>query len=429
VLIFFRKNIFRQVLFLAFGVLLVGFILGCAQSTPAPSSQKKWTVMLFAAGDNDLESYIFTNINQLELVGSSSQVNFVAEADWWHHCATTETMVTGEGVGRYYIEYDTDVTRIKSPLVESMEEINTGTAEAVQNFVSWAVQNYPADHYMLIISSHGSGWRGKKTIEDQGFGQDYTTDATRGLLITLEEFKAIMPSIYSTLGNRKLEILAIDCCLNGMIDVGYQVKDYVDWLVASEQTIPGTGYPYTNIATNLTSNPNLTAEALAINIVDLYYNQYYLQDNTTLSLVDLSKIGAVADSVKNLVPLFDSSTKLDTFKDLIDNHTGEQYLIQRYHDVTFRDIWDMADKIIENTSGSPEYASITAECAALKTAVEGAVVTSKYTTAEGTAYSVADSHGISIYVPTSATTSYESDYGGLDFSTYTGWGTFLQSIQ
>jgi hypothetical protein len=184
------------------------------------------------------------------------------------------------------------------------------------------------------------------------------------------------------------------------------------------------------LVNDLASNPSITAEAFAVNAVNYYFARYDLRDNTTLAAIDLSKISAVADEVKNLHPLFNTAYKIATFEALVNNQlTAYNYLIQNYSssDPTPRDLWDMADKIIEYMSGEADNDSITIECAAIKTAVERAVILSKYTLS-GSGRSVAGSHGLAIYIPTPQTTTYESEYGDVDFNTYTGWGTFLQSL-
>ncbi|MCX5751788.1 MAG: clostripain-related cysteine peptidase [Candidatus Saganbacteria bacterium] len=383
---------------------------------------------MYACGDNDLENDIFYNVVQLQHVGSSDNINMVAQTDWWHHYGTAESMVTGEGVGRWYIVRNSDPTKIKSTLIETLPEINTGTAESVKDFVLWSIQHYPATHYMLIVGSHGSGWRTRRSIEAKGFGQDFTSDPSREALISLPDFKSILPSIYSALGNKKLDILAIDCCLNGAIEVAYQIKDYVDLLLASEETIPGSGYPWESIATDIVANPTWSGSTLATDIVNLYQTQYSGQEKTTLAAIDLSKITTVADRTKTLASLITANTLEANFRDLINQHTGQTYSIQRYHDVTFRDLWHMADNLISSWGSDPACADITIECATIKTAVEQAVILSKYTSGSTDIYSVANSHGLSIYLPTPQTTTYEAEYGDLDFSTYTGWGTFLQNF-
>jgi len=377
--------------------------------------------MLFCSGDNDLESEIFTNVNELELTGSSDQVNMVAETDWWHKAGTSETLSTGEGVGRWFVTKDSDMVRIKSTLVQTLDEINTATAEAIKEFVVWAAANYPAQKYILIVGSHGSGWR-SGVVKPEGFGQDFTTDPSRGSIMSLTDLKSVLPSIKTALG-KNLDILAIDCCLNGMVEVAYQIKDYVDILTASEEIIQGDGYPFTDMAADLVAAPTMSASSFATDIVNKYYNQKM----TTLAQIDITKITNVADRVKTFTTLFTTSEMYEALRDILNDSSGTTYTVQRYDDVTFRDLWHMCDVLIAQKGSDSAYSAITAECAAIKTAVEQAVVISKYTIG-GTRYSVANSHGISIYCPTPQTTTYEAGYDTVDFSTYTGWGAFLQKF-
>ncbi len=422
----------KNLLFSAFRLIAVFFIAvylsGCSHVNPSPSTTKEWTIMLFAAADNDLEEPTFNNVNELELTGSSDRVNMVAQTDWWHHSGDAESLVTGEGIGRWYITKDTDMVHIKSTLVGTVEEANTGTAEAIRDFVVWAVANYPASKYMLIVGSHGSGWRKGREIEKKGFGQDYTTDPSKASIMDLADLKTILPAIYSTLGNKKLDVFGIDACLNGMVDVAYLLKDYADILIASEDVIPGDGYPYTAFAAEIVATPTMTARELALFIVAKYYEKYYNQRSSTLAALDLSKIDALADSVKALAGSFSDPAQYEAVRDIINSETSGVYLVQRYYEIPFRDLWDFCHKIIEQKGSDPAYATIAEKCASVKTAVEQAVIDSKYTSGADDAYSVAGSHGISIYLPTPQTTTYESEYSGVDFSVFTGWGNFLQQF-
>lgn len=423
------KKHFRILGFMLF-VISCLFLLaaGCGQVTSNPDpSQKEWTVIFYAAGDNDLEEYILNNIIELQKAGSTNQVNIVAQTDWWHHDGTAGTLVTGESVGRWYIEKSDSLTSITSKLVESLPEINTGTAAAVKDFVLWAVQHYPAKHYMLVMSSHGGGWRNTPPLKARGLGQDYTSDDTKQLLITLPDLKTALADIKTTLG-KNLDILACDACLNGMIEFAYQIKDSVDYLVASEEVVPGYGFPWDNIAVNLVANSGLSPRDLSINMVDLYYNLYYQQVNSTLSAIDLSKISALASEVKDLASLLNTPTYSLEFKNLINDNSssGGYYLIQRYSDVTFRDLSDMAQKInLYMQNLTPE---IIAKCTSIQSAVSTAVIASRYTSAARSSYPVYYSYGLSIYVPTAETSAYNTEYSNLDFASATGWGDFLQSL-
>ena len=42
---------------------------------------KSWTVMVYLDADNNLDSYGVTDVNEMEMVGSSSEVNFIVLLD------------------------------------------------------------------------------------------------------------------------------------------------------------------------------------------------------------------------------------------------------------------------------------------------------------------------------------------------------------
>mgnify|MGYP001285560078 CR=1 FL=1 len=65
-----------------------------------------WTLLVFMNGDNDLESSIWGDLNELEMVGSNADVNVIVQVD--RH----EDYWRGDGdwteARRYYIEADTE---------------------------------------------------------------------------------------------------------------------------------------------------------------------------------------------------------------------------------------------------------------------------------------------------------------------------------
>lgn len=47
----------------------------------AQTPQAEWTIMMYGAMDNDLEPYLFVDIHQMQLVGSTPDVNLVVQFD------------------------------------------------------------------------------------------------------------------------------------------------------------------------------------------------------------------------------------------------------------------------------------------------------------------------------------------------------------
>ena len=86
----------------------------------SPQALPEWAIYIFMNGDNDLESYVFYDLNELEEVGSSDNVHVVVQAD------RSECYWAGAGdwtdTRRYYITKDDNTNQVNSELVMSVGE-------------------------------------------------------------------------------------------------------------------------------------------------------------------------------------------------------------------------------------------------------------------------------------------------------------------
>ena len=123
------------------------------------SSGDTWTVMLYQdADDNILEKDIYVDLNEAERVGSSANVQIVAQIDRY------KGGYQGDGdwvsARRYFVTQDDDLQRVRSEELEDLGEVNMADGKTLVDFVTWAMQAYPADKYAMILSDHGMGWPG-----------------------------------------------------------------------------------------------------------------------------------------------------------------------------------------------------------------------------------------------------------------------------
>jgi hypothetical protein len=122
---------------------------------PARQSQTtaQWTVMIHVAADNNLEVAGLWDVNEMEGIGSSPDVNIVVQIDR----SSDYVDIDGDWTEtrRYYIQQDDDPNVITSPVVESLGETNTGDPNSVADFAIWGITNYPAEIYAGTVGS----WR------------------------------------------------------------------------------------------------------------------------------------------------------------------------------------------------------------------------------------------------------------------------------
>ncbi len=110
-----------------------------------------------------------------------------------------------------------------------------------------------AKHRALFLWDHGDSWvyHGNKALfQDAGYFMNLT-----GLASALKE--------------THFDLLAFDMCLMGSVEVLYQIKDFSDYVLFSESTIPSYGFDYENLLSG-----NYTPEYFAKYISKRYFDSY-----------------------------------------------------------------------------------------------------------------------------------------------------------
>ena len=123
------------------------------------AQKAKWTFMVYLDADNDLEKYGIADFNEMETVGSSSDVQIIVQMDRSPNYDATNG--DWADTRRFRVIKDNDTKTITSPVLQNLGEANMGDPNTLVSFVNWAKLNYPADHYCLVLWDHGGGWRNK----------------------------------------------------------------------------------------------------------------------------------------------------------------------------------------------------------------------------------------------------------------------------
>lgn len=398
---------------LIFVLVLVLLMTGCTGVAPSIQEIDDWTVMVYLDADNSLESAGIDDINEMEMVGSTSEVNIVVQVDRIPYsvlAANNEGYLDDTSnnnwttTRRYYITQDFDSFQINSQLISDLGELNMGDPQTLIDFTSWAVSNYPAKKYLLVIWNHGGGFR------STGLAKDIAWDDTSGGdRITMPELEYALSAI-SIQAGKNIDIVGMDACLMAMTEVAYQIKDYVDILVASEENVPNDGWPYDTILDQLVVNPTTSPEQLATDIVDKYIYSYPSYD-VTQSAIDLSHMDTLATQLSNLALAIMSDTL--TPKNI---YINASYSSQYYDDYDFIDLYDFSNQLLAY-SNSLEVKNI---ALSIQQTLNYAVIKSEYNGG-----SVSSSKGLSIYFPYY---SYDYYYNNTNFSQDTLWDEMLSYL-
>jgi hypothetical protein len=250
-----------------------------ASSTPRPTpvdtGDETWLVMTYQdADDQVLEQDIFIDLNEMERIGSTNQVRIVSQIDRFSGGFSADG--NWSSARRYLVLYDNDLNSIGSELLGELGEVNMADKDTLIDFVTWAIQSYPSDHYVLLMSDHGMGWPGGWSDPDPG-GRDPSRapliQQLKGDSIYLSELDEALAQIVKNTGIDKFDLIGLDACLMSQLEVYSALQPYARYAVASEETEPGLGWAYSAFLSLLVYDPTTDPADLAANIVETYIDQ------------------------------------------------------------------------------------------------------------------------------------------------------------
>lgn len=217
----------------------------------------------------------------------------------------------------------------------------------------------------------------------------------------------------------KIDILGMDACNMNMAEIGYELRDSVGLLVASQDDIPDASWPYDRIISQLAQNPDFTPKDMATATVEQYVAAYedYQDQQVSLSALDLGFCPELAGIVGRLTAALESGVK--NFKGPAQMIVSARHQVRSFCLNQFVDLIHFCQLL---SGGSSNLAAVASSDIA---PLEFPIIYSNKMSAEEK-----NCNGTSIYFPdrvTATSTSLEtiSTYNQLDFAKMTGWGDFL----
>lgn len=342
--------------------------------------------MVFMNGDNNLESLLVSELNQMEIVGSTPAVNVLV---LFAQQSTNDAKV-------YYVAHGSLTTEA------DWGPTDMGNPESLQKFIVYVGTNFPAQHYALVLNDHGGGF--------QGVSWDY-----------LHGYAHIsMSGLKTALGSSGIhfDLIAFDACLMAMVEVAYQIRGYADYMTASAEEELVSAWNYQAVLRDLINDPQMPGRELSIDVVKEYSNgQFSWWAAATESAIDLSRVSDVASAVSDFARVLTSD--LPTYGNQIriarNNTDSSSFTDYAY----YVDLYDFASLIQRDSSISD--VNLKSASVEVMNAVNNAVIVSWHASLH------AHSHGLFIYFDKSAL-SYVGltlTYRSLDFTSQTTWNGFL----
>ncbi len=305
--------------------------MSSAVNETAAAGKAAWTVMVYMAGDNNLTEEMAWGLQELKKTASSieeeragaqtgdlgDRINVVAQFDPRGSRSRRYDFIPGEqaqeqaqadgtlddAAGMIYTRGNGPAYTVQAGAVAD----HVAPPSPLTAFVAEQVRRLPAaERYFLILSGHGSGAVG-----------DFLIDSDPKTSLSIPELGLILKAACHALGQSAkgkepgqppIDILGMDSCLMSNAEVCFEIREYADYLVASEGWVANAGWPYHRVleACRAGGKPDLVASSVATRVAQSYsafYQDYEIAgistDIAVCSLVML-RDGVVAGSLNAL---------------------------------------------------------------------------------------------------------------------------------
>jgi hypothetical protein len=296
-------------------------------------------IMIYMAGDNNLDSGLVEESHCLRDIIKLQQINFPSDM----HCIVQvdrkkqylEDEQTWSSTRRYEIVASPGSIMVSSTLLADLGETNTGDPKELVKFVTWSLDRYHPERAGLVIWGHGSGWKDYPYDRGAGaaknglfnyyflqqdqqvarvFSEIELTNAELTKMIASDdeardcldayELELALGEVLSVTGLKRLDYLGFDACSMMEFELLYSLRNYADVIIGSQETEPSDGWPYDKIFNRYAAAPDATGADVGMWAVKAYLD-YYRDSNKaiTLSGVFASKLQLLAESLDKVAEL------------------------------------------------------------------------------------------------------------------------------
>lgn len=363
-----------------------------------------WTVLVYLVGDNDLESYVMHDLNELEAGWPGGAVRVIVLADRAEGYDDADGDWTGTRV--YDLHGDSKLATVTSPVIADWGELDMADPETLARFLAFGAETAPAEHYALMLWNHGSGWYADGQ-PPPGIGWDDGSEDD--LSIAEGELNDGLRAFTDAHG--PFDLVAFDACNMAYFEVAHSLRAHARTMVAAQTWVDWDGLQYTPAVAALVADPTLDGAALADRMAR---DPVEITGELTFSATDLSGLDAVATALDTM-----SGIALDepaAWEALVAAHAAARGVEPGEGDGWRREYMDLGDLAAQAAaSGHPGLAAAGVD---LGNALTAAMIGNYRTEA------FAWAGGLNIYADTTFATFY-SGAEGATWSQATRWDEVL----
>jgi hypothetical protein len=256
-------------------------------------SYSDWTFMVYINADNNLEDAGIEDVNEMETVGSTEDVNILVQLD--RSSGYSNADGNWSGARRYRVTQDNDFNHIGSEVLADLGSVDSGDYSTIVDFVAWGEENYPAERYGLVLWDHGWSWyiSPEESVLTKGISDDEETG--NSISVAEGDLEEMLRDVTEITG-QPLEVLGMDACIMQSWEVAHVSVPYANYYVASQDYEGWDGWNYEGSMQDLVADPGMNGAGLGESIA----YRFYQTGDLTQSVIDLSMLPELEEELDNV---------------------------------------------------------------------------------------------------------------------------------
>lgn len=387
---------------------------------------------MMSFGFNNLSASLAEDIRDLEkgfIPGSAPLDNYLFVFS--HLVESSYSAPSAPKLQRIYLGPD------GNPMKETLLEMEPGTvsnsAECIREVLEFLKEKYPEiESFGVLMSSHGTGWTPpgycttgyknegnsddiewrRSAFPEKYLSGEYLYEPLPGVKSMGYTVTGVNPTVaYETdireiadLLPFKLDYIIFDACFMGGVEVAYQFKDKCRYMCFSQTEILSDGMDYTTMISDLLSGNSADLVSLATNYFNHYDTASGAKRSATISVVDCTKLDALAAVCRDLFRRYDIS------KDKVDESKLQKYFYYSNH-AWFYDLFSIAEAAGASETELSDLQWALDCCMEYKAATP---IFALY------GFPIRVHSGLSMYLPETERKNLNSYYSALDWNKVTG---------